>query len=309
MFNHDARTDIRLKGAWEGPARLNLHGHINAPVADFPIKRIVTGKHYLADITLPYGRVVHDYLKEARANDNKINSLEFVREAERTAQGYLTRSCILNTLCMPVHAPSYHVASTSGEVYHQDREYFIIEYISDISAIRKILPDVLYANPEGKVLLEFVHTTGSGLGDYSKLDVLIPCTDKNGQQFQYGVQSYVDSSASITMGRELLGMAQKFAHPALTTQGDTLVGQLSYAGAQVANGTMPYKQRKLKPEDAQRLLETAHIGIKVKHTRLTSHRNYCTTTVLSQSCSKVYFIFSNHFFNSLVIRVELVFST
>ncbi len=56
-------TDIRLKGAWTGPARLHLVPHINAPVADLPVRRVLGGAHYIADLTLPYGRVLHDYLK------------------------------------------------------------------------------------------------------------------------------------------------------------------------------------------------------------------------------------------------------
>jgi acetoacetate decarboxylase len=56
-------TDIQLKGAWTGPARLHLVPHINAPVADLPVRRVLGGAHYIADLTLPYGRVLHDYLK------------------------------------------------------------------------------------------------------------------------------------------------------------------------------------------------------------------------------------------------------
>lgn len=56
-------TDIQLKGAWTGPARLHLVPHINAPVADLPVRRILGGAHYIADLTLPYGRVLYDYLK------------------------------------------------------------------------------------------------------------------------------------------------------------------------------------------------------------------------------------------------------
>lgn len=55
-------TDINLKGYWGGPARLHLVPHVNAPVADLPIRKIVTGQHFIADLTLPYGRVLHDYL-------------------------------------------------------------------------------------------------------------------------------------------------------------------------------------------------------------------------------------------------------
>jgi acetoacetate decarboxylase len=56
-------TDITVKGSWTGNARLHLIPHVNAPVADLPIRRIVGGRHFIADLTLPYGRVLHDYLK------------------------------------------------------------------------------------------------------------------------------------------------------------------------------------------------------------------------------------------------------
>lgn len=55
---------ITVKGAWEGPARLVLFPHVNAPVADLPVKKVLTGTHFIADLTLPYGRVLYDYLKE-----------------------------------------------------------------------------------------------------------------------------------------------------------------------------------------------------------------------------------------------------
>lgn len=55
-------TDITLKGAWSGPARLHLVPHVNAPVADFPVRKVLHADHLIADLTLPYGRVLHDYL-------------------------------------------------------------------------------------------------------------------------------------------------------------------------------------------------------------------------------------------------------
>lgn len=55
--------DVVIKGAWQGPAQLQLSHHALAPVANLPIRRIVNGVHLLTDLTLPYGRVVHDYLK------------------------------------------------------------------------------------------------------------------------------------------------------------------------------------------------------------------------------------------------------
>ncbi|KAF0113434.1 MAG: acetoacetate decarboxylase [Rhodobacteraceae bacterium] len=58
--------DVTVKGAWEGPARLELFHHALAPVADLPVREIVSAVHILTDLTLGLGSVVHDYLKAAR---------------------------------------------------------------------------------------------------------------------------------------------------------------------------------------------------------------------------------------------------
>ncbi len=55
--------NVVVKGAWTGPSRLELHYHALAPLAQLPIKKIVKAVHVLTDLILPYGRVVHDYLK------------------------------------------------------------------------------------------------------------------------------------------------------------------------------------------------------------------------------------------------------
>jgi acetoacetate decarboxylase len=55
-------TDITIKGSWFGPGRLHLVPHVNAPVADIPVRKVVAAHHFIADLTLPYGRVLHDYL-------------------------------------------------------------------------------------------------------------------------------------------------------------------------------------------------------------------------------------------------------
>lgn len=56
--------DVTVKGAWTGPAALQLFHHALAPVASLPVKRIVSCVHFTSDLTLPYGKVVHDYLKK-----------------------------------------------------------------------------------------------------------------------------------------------------------------------------------------------------------------------------------------------------
>ena len=55
--------DVVLKGAWTGPAALELHPHALAPIADLPVREVISATHILADLTLGLGKVVYDYLK------------------------------------------------------------------------------------------------------------------------------------------------------------------------------------------------------------------------------------------------------
>ncbi|MBK9078825.1 MAG: acetoacetate decarboxylase [Hyphomicrobium sp.] len=55
--------DIVLKGAWSGPAALELGAHALAPVATLPVRDVISATHILADITLGLGTVIHDYMK------------------------------------------------------------------------------------------------------------------------------------------------------------------------------------------------------------------------------------------------------
>ena len=55
-------TDLTVKGAWEGPAGLELHAHALAPVSDLPVREVISAVHILTDLTLGLGDVVHDYL-------------------------------------------------------------------------------------------------------------------------------------------------------------------------------------------------------------------------------------------------------
>lgn len=59
-------TNITVKGAWIGPARLQLFAHALAPLADFPVREIVAASHILTDLTLSPARRIHDYLDNAR---------------------------------------------------------------------------------------------------------------------------------------------------------------------------------------------------------------------------------------------------
>ncbi|OIQ81986.1 putative acetoacetate decarboxylase [mine drainage metagenome] len=61
---HYDLEDLVVKGAWEGPAALELHAHALAPVAALPVREVVSGVHIVTDLTLGLGHVVHNYLKK-----------------------------------------------------------------------------------------------------------------------------------------------------------------------------------------------------------------------------------------------------
>ena len=55
--------DIVMKGAWTGPATLDLSPHALAPVAELPVREVISATHIIADLTLGLGKVIYDYLK------------------------------------------------------------------------------------------------------------------------------------------------------------------------------------------------------------------------------------------------------
>lgn len=56
--------DVTVKGAWTGPADLQLFRHVIADVARLPVLEIVSAVHFIADLTLGMGDVVHDYMAD-----------------------------------------------------------------------------------------------------------------------------------------------------------------------------------------------------------------------------------------------------
>lgn len=59
--------DVTVKGAWTGPASLELHPHALAPVANLPVLEIVSAVHMVTDLSLNAGEIAHDYLAPALA--------------------------------------------------------------------------------------------------------------------------------------------------------------------------------------------------------------------------------------------------
>ncbi len=54
--------DVTLKGAWAGPAALQLFDHALCDVNRLPVRQIVSASHFVTDLTLGLGEVVFDYL-------------------------------------------------------------------------------------------------------------------------------------------------------------------------------------------------------------------------------------------------------
>src|SRR5262249_32810740 len=48
--------DIVMKGAWTGPATLELEPHALAPIAQLPVREVISATHIVADLTLGLGK-------------------------------------------------------------------------------------------------------------------------------------------------------------------------------------------------------------------------------------------------------------
>ena len=54
--------DVTIKGAWTGPAAIQLFDHALCDVARLPVHEVVSATHFVTDLTLGLGDVVFDYL-------------------------------------------------------------------------------------------------------------------------------------------------------------------------------------------------------------------------------------------------------
>jgi acetoacetate decarboxylase len=63
--------EINIKQAWSAPAELQLFRHVVADVARLPVLEIMSGSHFVADLTLGYGEVAFDYLADPAGASRK----------------------------------------------------------------------------------------------------------------------------------------------------------------------------------------------------------------------------------------------
>ncbi|PTE92300.1 acetoacetate decarboxylase [Staphylococcus equorum] len=55
-------TDFQIQEAYRSPVRLQLFEHVMAPLADFPVRKIVDGQHIIANLYLGRPKKIYDYL-------------------------------------------------------------------------------------------------------------------------------------------------------------------------------------------------------------------------------------------------------
>ena len=150
-------------------------------------------------------------------------------------------------LTTPLGAPAY---PPGGPYRFTDREYLNITYLTDLEALRRIVPEPLVV-VEPLVRFEVMRMPDvTGLGSFLECGQVIR-VEHEGEPADYPHCMYVDALASIASGREISAFPKKLGAPALYVDHETLVGTLDYGTLRVATATMGYKHQEL-PEAAAR---------------------------------------------------------
>jgi acetoacetate decarboxylase len=160
---------------------------------------------------------------------------------------------------MPRTSPSY----PAGPYRFTGRDYFTIEYRTDASQLRALVPEPLA--PIGDTArFQFVRIEdGTGFGAYRGAAQIIPVRLPGGEPGGYVQAMYLDAHAPIAGGRELWGFPQKLARPALSVERDTLLGRLDFGPLPVAIGSMGFKHRILPRDAAATMLGEPAVLLKI----------------------------------------------
>lgn len=141
---------------------------------------------------------------------------------------------------MPLTSPAF----PKGPYRFINREFLIISYRTDRSALEAVVPEPLTFD-EPVVNYEFIRMPDStGFGDYTETGQVIPVTF-NGTAGTYSHAMFLNDGPPIYGGRELWGFPKKYAQPSLVVEKDTLIGTLDYGPVRVATGTMGFKHKAL----------------------------------------------------------------
>ena len=170
---------------------------------------------------------------------------------------------ILQLTSLPIVGPSYPHAPNR----FINREYLNITYETDEELLRAVVPEPLVPESNQVIFEVMKMPDSSGFGDYTESGLVIPCT-YNGEPVNFPLMMFLDDEPPTTGGREIWGFPKKFGNPKLEVIHDTLTGTLTYAGQQVALGTMTYKHDNLMVGD-KRLRDPNHVKEKLGKKQMT----------------------------------------
>ena len=152
-----------------------------------------------------------------------------------------------DAFAMPLTSPAF----PRGPYRFMRREFMIITYLTDMDALRQVVPEPLEVT-EAIVKYEFIRMPDStGFGDYTESGQVIPVQIRTATGMEHGSYvhaMYLDDHPPIAGGRELWGFPKKLASPKLDYETDTLVGTLHYGKVRVATATMGFKHRAVPAE-------------------------------------------------------------
>ncbi|MEX0378894.1 acetoacetate decarboxylase [Bacillus sp. S4] len=161
-------------------------------------------------------------------------------------------------LTTPLTSPAYPMPPYK----FVNREYLNIIYRTDMTALRKVVPEPLEIT-EPFVKFEVMKMPDvSGLGSYTEAGQVIPVSF-NGEEGDYIHSMYVDNFPAIASGRELSAYPKKLGNPELLIDSDTLVGTLDYGSLRVATATMGYKHIPLDHKEALKEISRPNFMVKI----------------------------------------------
>ena len=162
---------------------------------------------------------------------------------------------------MPITSPSF----APGPYQFRNREFMIIEYETDMDALRDVVPEPLEVY-KPSVKYEFIKMPDSdGFGSYDESGQVIP-VKFNGELGNYVHSMYLDDLSPIVGGREIWGFPKKYAQPEMRVDRiskDCYIGVLKYGELEIARATMAYKWQQLGNEPLREAMLTPNFLVKV----------------------------------------------
>lgn len=171
---------------------------------------------------------------------------------------------VKKSFAMPIHSPSF----SKGPYQFRDREYLIINYETDLEALKRVVPEPLELDlTDGPIVkYEFINMPDSdSFGSYCESGQVIPVLF-NKKKGSYVHLMFLDDIAPIVGGREIWGFPKKYAQPQFRVDKinkDCLIGILKYGELEVARATMGYKYEQLDTKPVQESLGQDNFLMKV----------------------------------------------